>query len=83
MPKVEEKGAEERRMKEYILTEEDLSSMQLLLIDSFAEVIRCKECKHWNEDYRECQSPNWDTGTDGYFVTPAGFYCRWAKRKEE
>ena len=33
-------------MKEYILTEEDLSSMQLLLIDNFKELVRCKDCKH-------------------------------------
>ena len=33
-------------MKEYILTEEDLSSMQLLLIDSFKELVMCKDCKH-------------------------------------
>lgn len=46
-------------------------------------VIRCKECKYWNDYYRECQSPNWNTGTDDYFVTPAGFYCGWAERKEE
>lgn len=44
-------------------------------------VIRCKDCKHWNEYYRECGSPNWDTGTDDCFVVPAGFYCGWAERK--
>lgn len=45
-------------------------------------VIRCKDCKHWNEYYRECSSPNWDTGTDDCFVVPAGFYCGWAERKK-
>lgn len=33
-------------MKEYILTEEDLSSMQLLFIDRFKELVMCKDCKH-------------------------------------
>lgn len=69
-------------MKKYILTEEDLSSMQLLLIDNFKELVMCKDCKHWNDYYRECQSLNWNTGTDDYFVTPAGFYCGWAERKK-
>ena len=32
-------------MKEYILTEEDLSGMQLSLIDSFKELVMCKDCK--------------------------------------
>ena len=44
-------------------------------------LIHCKDCKHWNEYYRECNSPNWDTGTDDCFVVPAGFYCGWAERK--
>lgn len=69
-------------MKEYILTEEDLSGMQLSLIDSFKELVMCKDCKHWNDYYRECQSPNWNTGADDYFVTPAGFYCGWGEKKE-
>ena len=44
------------------------------------EIIRCKDCKWWsNDDYRECSSPNYD---DGY-VTPAGFYCGYAERREE
>lgn len=47
------------------------------------ELIRCRECKWWTEYYRECHSPNWDTGTDEYFVTPAGFFCGWAERREE
>lgn len=51
--------------------------------NGYVRVIRCKDCKHWNDYYRECQSPNWDTGTDDYFVTPAGFYCGWAEREEE
>ena len=33
-------------MKKYILTEEDLSSMQLLLKDRFKELVMCKDCKH-------------------------------------
>ena len=44
------------------------------------EIIRCKDCKWWsNDDYRECSSPNYD---DGY-ITPAGFYCGYAERKDD
>lgn len=47
-------------------------------------LIRCRKCKWWSgEEYRECRSPNWDTGTGEYFITPAGFYCGWAERKEK
>ena len=49
----------------------------------YEEVVHCKDCKHWNEHYRECNSPNWDTGTDDCFVVPAGFYCGWAERRGE
>lgn len=66
-------------MPEYIVDSEE---ERLFYGDKYEHLIRCKDCKYWNEDYRECQSPNWDTGTDDYFVTPAGFYCGWAERKE-
>lgn len=46
-------------------------------------VVRCKDCKWWNAYYRECQSPNWNTGTDEYIVQPAGCFCSWGERKEE
>ena len=47
------------------------------------EIVRCKNCKWWNEFYRECQSPNWDTKTDDYFIVPAGFFCGWGERKDD
>ncbi len=47
------------------------------------ELIHCKDCEWWNESYRECESPNWDIGTDRYITTPAGGYCMWAGRRTE
>lgn len=43
------------------------------------EIIRCKDCAYWNSESRECSSPNYP---DGY-VTPAGFYCGWAERRND
>lgn len=42
-------------------------------------LIRCRDCKYWNTESRECSSPNYP---DGY-VTPAGFYCGWAERRQD
>ena len=47
------------------------------------EVVRCRDCKWWNDYYRECESPNWNTGTDEYIVQPAGMFCGWGERKSE
>ena len=47
------------------------------------EVVRCRDCKWWNGYYRECESPNWNTGTDEYIVQPAGMFCGWGERKSE
>lgn len=44
-------------------------------------VVRCRDCKWWNDYYRECESPNWNTGTDEYIVQPAGMFCGWGERK--
>lgn len=45
------------------------------------EVVRCRDCKWWNGYYRECESPNWNTGTDEYIVQPAGMFCGWGERR--
>lgn len=46
-------------------------------------VVHCKECKWWNGYYRECESPNWNTGTDEYIVQPAGMFCGWGERRTD
>lgn len=46
-------------------------------------VVRCKDCKWWNDYYRECESPNWNTGTDEYIVQPAGMFCGWGERRTD
>lgn len=53
-------------------------------LPSVQEIIRCRRCKWWSgEIYRECTSPNWDTGTSDYFICPPGFFCGWAEGKDE
>ena len=47
------------------------------------EVVRCRDCKWWNGYYRECESPNWNTGTDKYIVQPAGMFCGWGERRAD
>ena len=63
-------------VSDYVSFLESLSSAQ-------PEIIRCRDCKWWDDEYRECHSPNWDTGTEDHYVTPAGFFCGWAERREE
>lgn len=39
------------------------------------EVVRCGNCKHWNEKKRVCEHPEW-TDMDGWHkATDAGDYC--------
>lgn len=45
------------------------------------DIVRCKDCKHWNGYYRQCESVNWDTGTDEFITTPAGMFCGWGERR--
>ena len=47
------------------------------------EVVRCRDCKWWNGYYRECESPNWNTGTEEYIVQPAGMFCGWGERRDD
>ena len=49
----------------------------------FAKVIRCKDCKYWDEYY--CRNRWYGNGYANYIPpikTEDGF-CDWAKRKEE
>lgn len=46
-------------------------------------VVRCRDCKWWNDYYRECESHNWNTGTDEYIVQPAGMFCGWGERRTD
>lgn len=68
-------------MKEYILTEEDLSGMQLSLIDSFKELVMCRDCKYWspivNGKVGYCNI-GYETVTERY-----DGYCSHAERKSE
>jgi len=47
------------------------------------EVVRCKDCKHWNDKKRMCECPEW-TDMDGWHkATDAEDYCFRADRKEK
>lgn len=52
-------------------------------MDDVAKIVRCRDCKWWNDYYRECESPNWNTGTDEYIVQPAGMFCGWGERRTD
>lgn len=45
------------------------------------DIVKCEECKWWNEHFRECQSPYWNTGTNEHIIQPAGMYCGWGDKK--
>ena len=68
-------------MGEYIVRETGFPGQ--LKQEVVGEIVRCKDCKHWEKEFRECYSPNWDTGKDDLFVTPSGFYCGWGERRED
>lgn len=46
-------------------------------------VVKCKECKWWDDYYRECGSPNWYPDQDGSVIQPAGMFCGWGERKTD
>lgn len=46
-------------------------------------VVRCKECMWWDDNYRECGSPNWYPNQVGCVVQPAGMFCGWGERRTD
>ena len=72
-------------MKKYILTEEDLGSMQLLLIDSFKELGMCKDCKYSDTFSDMTAEPHSQLKCLGikYGGVEPMWYCEHGKRKEE
>ena len=68
----------EVEMKEYIITAFDSAEIITLRpfhIDEVPELIRCRNCKHYDSFSQECRD-----GIDG-IITP-GFYCANGERKE-
>lgn len=59
-----------------------IKPMLLELPSAETEIIKCKDCKWWNSHYRECQSPNWNTGTDEFIMQPSVAYCSWGEGKD-
>ena len=72
-------------MKDYILTEEDLSGMQLLLTDSFTELVRCKDCEYSTTFSDMTAEPHSQLKCLGirYGGVEPMWYCEHGKRKEE
>ncbi len=47
------------------------------------EIIRCKDCKHYNDYYHQCEHPHWTLHEDVPFAIVAqGDYCSYAERRE-
>lgn len=63
-------------MAEWILTDKDIG-MDGAYYD-YPELIRCKDCKHWQCDDSESYCDEL-----GIFGTSPTSYCSFAKRKEE
>lgn len=63
-------------MKEFIVKEYETFPYKNA-VSEMPELIRCKDCKHWDEMYRYCEviddCRDWD----------ADDYCSLAERKEE
>lgn len=63
-------------MKEYIV-----QAIAQETIDSFdahnaPELIRCKDCKHWNKEEHDCNIKV------GHFTAPPDWYCADGERKD-
>ena len=74
---------EERRMKEYIVSQKYIDGIytdegSTFGLDMQKELIRCKDCKHWQCDDSESYCDEL-----GIFNTDMNSYCSYAKRKEE
>lgn len=69
-------------MKEYIVAIKELA-LGFKSTDLREEVVRCKDCKHWDGYF--CHNKWWGNGY-GYYPPPVkteeGF-CDWAEREEE
>jgi hypothetical protein len=51
--------------------------------DKLQELIRCKDCKHWDGHY--CHEKWWGNGYGNYTppIKDEDGFCDWAERKEE
>lgn len=72
-------------MKYYILSEEDLSNMQLLFADRFKELVRCKDCKYSDTFSDMTAEPHSQLKCFGirYGGVEPMWHCEHGERKEE
>ena len=69
-------------MKEYIVSENSYE-YEMRRYDELRELIRCKDCKHWDGYY--CHNELWGDGYGNYTppIKREEGFCDWAERKEE
>lgn len=65
-------------MKEYIVSTDTAYEFEMGRFEELQELIRCKDCKHWQCDDYESYCDEL-----GIFNTDMNSYCSYAKRKEE
>lgn len=73
-------------MREYIITDEfidDLAKKFASAQGQLKELIRCKDCKHWDGYF--CHNKWWGNGYGNYAppIKKKEGFCDWAERKEE
>lgn len=66
-------------MAEYIVNPEE---ERLFYGDKYEQLIRCKECKHWDGYY--CHNELWGDGYGNYTppIKSEDGFCDWADRRE-
>lgn len=65
-------------MREYIVSTDTAYEFEMSRFEELQELIRCKDCKHWQCDDYESYCDEL-----GIFNTDMNSYCSYAKRKEE
>lgn len=67
-------------INDVFITRSDIAQMPAADV---VEVVRCRECKWWDEKKRVCEHPEW-TDMDGWHkATDAEDYCFRVERKEK
>lgn len=68
---------EQFTVREYIVRE--IGFPGVLKQEIVGEIVRCEECKHWDEEFEECDHPK----VGRRVQVPAGFYCGWGERRTD
>lgn len=79
--KVSDTWTDEYAVGERMQWEKDVRTLNSLPTIDAVEVVRCKDCQWWDDNYRECGSPNWYPNQDECVLQPAGMFCGWGERR--